>query len=113
VLNKTRKFKMILCVSCLSVLQACANTTVVHPDPDDPWEKSNRAVMAFNDEFDKYILKPTAKDYQWIIPISINTHINMAHFLAHNDWILLGHVTNLFPASQQASTICSCRYAQS
>jgi ABC-type transporter lipoprotein component MlaA len=45
--------------------------------------------MAFNDEFDKYILKPTAKDYQWIIPISINTHINMAHFLAHNDWIFL------------------------
>jgi len=67
-LNKIRKFKMILCVSCLSVLQACTTTTVVHPDPDDPWERSNRAVMAFNDEFDKYILKPTAKGYQWITP---------------------------------------------
>lgn len=42
-----------------------------------------------------------------IIPIPINTHSNVAHFLVHNNWILLGHPTNLFHASQQASTICS------
>ncbi|TXL23464.1 ABC transporter, partial [Methylococcaceae bacterium HT2] len=65
-LNKIRKLRVVLSVGCLSILQACA--TVAHPDPVDPWESMNRGILSFNDEVDKYVLKPVAKGYQWITP---------------------------------------------
>ena len=65
-LNKIRKLRVVLAISCLSLLQACA--TVTHPDPADPWEGMNRGILSFNDEVDKYVLKPVAKGYQWVTP---------------------------------------------
>lgn len=34
----------------------------------DPWEGFNRKIYVFNDVLDRYILKPTAKGYQWLAP---------------------------------------------
>lgn len=61
-----KKIKIIICLSGLLVLQACA--TVSHPDPADPWEGMNRGILSFNDEVDRFVLKPVAKGYQWITP---------------------------------------------
>ena len=65
-INKIRKYRLILAGLSLALLQACA--TVAHPDPADPWEGVNRGILKFNDEVDKYVLKPVAKGYQWITP---------------------------------------------
>ena len=73
-LKISRKFRIILCVSYLLILQACA--TVSHPEPSDPWEGMNRGILSFNDETDKYILKPVAKGYQWITPEFVDVGIS-------------------------------------
>ena len=73
-LNNSRISKLILCVCCVSVFQGC--TTIVHPNPADPWEGMNRDILSFNDEVDKYILKPTAKGYQWITPNFVDVGIS-------------------------------------
>jgi phospholipid-binding lipoprotein MlaA len=34
----------------------------------DPWEPLNRKVFAFNETLDKYILRPTARGYRFVMP---------------------------------------------
>lgn len=34
----------------------------------DPWEGFNRKIFAFNDVADRYLLKPAAKGYQFVLP---------------------------------------------
>lgn len=45
---------------------------LVPPDPDveeyDPWEKFNEATFSFNYHMDKWLLKPTAKGYNAVVP---------------------------------------------
>lgn len=64
-INKN-KYSLLLGGVVLIVLQAC--TTVPHLVPADPWEGMNRDILSFNDQVDKFILKPVAKGYQWITP---------------------------------------------
>lgn len=35
---------------------------------DDPWEPFNRRVYVFNDTLDRWVLKPTAKGYNYVMP---------------------------------------------
>ncbi len=72
--NIIRKYHLALGVGSLALLQAC--TTVTHPDPADPWEGMNRDVFAFNDQVDKFVLKPVAKGYQWITPEFVDVGIS-------------------------------------
>lgn len=37
-------------------------------NPDDPWEGFNRSMHAFNDVFDRFLLRPMAKGYTKITP---------------------------------------------
>ncbi len=41
----------------------------------DPWEGYNRAVFAFNDGADRYLLKPLAKGYRAITPDLVEPHV--------------------------------------
>lgn len=34
----------------------------------DPWESTNRMIFAFNETLDKYILRPVAKGYDFVMP---------------------------------------------
>ena len=45
------------------------------PHPSDRIESFNRAVFKFNDQADKYILKPAAKTYQFLTPSLIDEGI--------------------------------------
>lgn len=42
--------------------------SALEPEPEDPYEQTNRAVYALNDAVDKAAVKPLAKGYQKIIP---------------------------------------------
>jgi phospholipid-binding lipoprotein MlaA len=54
------------------------------PAPDheveeyDPWEKFNEKMFAFNYHFDKWVLKPTAKGYNAVMPGMFQTMIDNA-----------------------------------
>lgn len=48
-------------------LAGCA-ATGTEPNPDDPWEGTNRSVDAFNTAIDSVTLKPLAKGYRKFIP---------------------------------------------
>lgn len=73
-INKISKYRLVLGLILLAMLQACA--TVSHPDPADPWEGMNRDILSFNDQVDKFVLKPVAKGYQWITPEFVDTGIS-------------------------------------
>ena len=54
----------------------------VPPDPDveeyDPWEKFNEKMFSFNYNMDKYVLKPAAKGYNYVMPDMFQTMIDNA-----------------------------------
>jgi len=54
----------------------------VPPDPDveeyDPWESFNEKMFNFNYNMDKYVLKPTAKGYNAVMPDMFQTMIDNA-----------------------------------
>jgi len=45
-------------------LGACSTT----PHPDDPWYGWNRGAHTFNEDADRFVIKPVAEAYQWITP---------------------------------------------
>jgi phospholipid-binding lipoprotein MlaA len=50
----------------VAVLAGCA--TVKTPNPDDPWERYNRSMFAFNDAVDGAVIKPVALAYDQLMP---------------------------------------------
>ncbi len=48
------------------------------PQEYDPWEPFNEKMFAFNYNFDKYLLKPVAKGYNFIMPDEIQRMISNA-----------------------------------
>ncbi len=55
---------ILLTITCLS---GCA-TSPATLSSDDPWEDWNRDVLAFNDDLDRYFMKPIAEGYDWLMP---------------------------------------------
>jgi len=54
-------------VSVITVgLSLSACSTAHHPD--DPWYGWNRGVHTFNEDADRFVIKPVAEAYQWITP---------------------------------------------
>lgn len=50
-----------------ALLGGCA--TAPQPQPDhDPWEGFNRAMFTFNDDVDRWVLEPTARGWDWLVP---------------------------------------------
>jgi phospholipid-binding lipoprotein MlaA len=61
-------------LSSLLLLQGCA-TLDGPPNPDDPLERFNRSMYAFNDTVDQYVMKPVAKGYNAVMPDVVNTGV--------------------------------------
>jgi len=55
------------------LLSGCAHRPA--DDPSDPLEPVNRAVFAFNEEADQYVLRPVAQGYQKVVPSFARTGI--------------------------------------
>jgi phospholipid-binding lipoprotein MlaA len=48
----------------------------VEPDEYDPWEGFNEKTFEFNRRLDKYVLKPVAKGYNFVVPDEIQIMIS-------------------------------------
>lgn len=53
-------------LAAAALLSGCAHSPA--EDPPDPLEPVNRAVFAFNEQADKFVLRPVAKSYDWVMP---------------------------------------------
>jgi phospholipid-binding lipoprotein MlaA len=60
-----KKLLKLGCLVLFGILDGCAT---IANDPMDPYEGWNRGVQTFNDNFDKYAMKPVAEGYQWVMP---------------------------------------------
>jgi phospholipid-binding lipoprotein MlaA len=49
------------------LLSGCA-TASKQADPRDPFESFNRGVYEFNEQLDRFVLKPVAEGYRWVLP---------------------------------------------
>jgi phospholipid-binding lipoprotein MlaA len=59
---------------------AASSSPPLDPEPQeyDPWEPFNEKVFAFNYNFDKYLLKPVAKGYNFVMPDELQRMIGNA-----------------------------------
>ena len=62
----------------------CASLPPGKRDPHDPWERMNRATYKFNDKFDHWIARPTARAYQKFVPHFVQT--GFRHFIDNIDY---------------------------
>jgi phospholipid-binding lipoprotein MlaA len=67
----------------LATLPGCATTAQTHETPadpvvenGDPLEPFNRAMYTFNDELDRYLLKPVAKGYRAVMPTPVRRSVS-------------------------------------
>ena len=49
----------------------------------DPWEPMNRRIFAFNEALDKYLLRPVAKGYRFVIPDPVERGVT--NFITNNN----------------------------
>jgi len=85
-LKTLNRFTILVLICSLSVAGGCA-TLDGPPNPDDPLERYNRAMFAFNETMDRAILKPVAKGYNWIMPDILSTGVT--NFFSNLDDIVV------------------------
>jgi phospholipid-binding lipoprotein MlaA len=66
--------RLLLLLSLLS-LTGCA-TVNGHGDPRDPLEGYNRAMHAFNEDFDRALFQPLARGYNKVMPRPVNRSVS-------------------------------------
>ena len=59
-----------------SMAQARDSITDMEPEEYDPWERFNEKMFDVNRNLDKYVLKPVAKGYNFIVPDEIQIMIS-------------------------------------
>ncbi|MGM0593136.1 MAG: MlaA family lipoprotein [Pseudomonadota bacterium] len=70
-----RKLHLLLIILPALLTAGCA-TVEGEKHPDDPFEGYNRAMYAFNDDFDRALFKPTAEGYDKVMPTPLNNGIS-------------------------------------
>ena len=80
----------------LVVLAGCATTLQqARGGPGqrlDPWESWNRKVFNFNEDLDKYVLKPVATVYQKVVPRFLRTSVDNFFANAKDGWSFVNNV---------------------
>src|SRR5688572_20413034 len=73
----SRQFVPVFVVAMAVLLGGCSTVASKDADgssppvaegPRDPLEGFNRAVYTFNDKFDRYLTKPVAQGYRYVLP---------------------------------------------
>lgn len=74
--------RVALTVLALCVLAACGGTTPAPDGINDPFERTNRSIHAFNKEVDRQLLKPVSQGFGAVTPEPVKQVVsNMANTL--------------------------------
>jgi phospholipid-binding lipoprotein MlaA len=74
--------RVTLAIVTAFLLAACAGTTPAPDEINDPFERTNRGIHAFNVEVDRNVLKPVARGFGKVTPEPVKTAIgNLANTL--------------------------------
>jgi phospholipid-binding lipoprotein MlaA len=74
----------LLLLAVASLLPACASVPSGERDPNDRFERANRAVYRFNDALDRHIARPLATGYVKTVPQPVRTGVsNFFHNLSY------------------------------
>jgi phospholipid-binding lipoprotein MlaA len=81
----------LLMLTLLLSLAGCATTPAPPPEERDPFERYNRAVHAFNEDFDRALFQPLARTYQKVVPRPVNRGIS--NFFSNLDdvWVMVNN----------------------
>lgn len=71
-LNKS-KFLVILVMASMPF---CASLGLAQSVEQDPWEGFNRKVFVFNENVDRYFLRPIATGYKWVMPAPLDKGVS-------------------------------------
>lgn len=74
-------------------LAGCA----VNGDPRDPLEAINRPIHSFNEGFDRYVLKPVARGYVWVLPDFAQTGVRNFFSNLNDVTVLANNILQLKP----------------
>lgn len=74
-------------------LAGCA----VNGDPRDPLEAINRPIHSFNEGFDRYVLKPVARGYAWVLPDFAQTGVRNFFSNLNDVTVLANNILQLKP----------------
>ena len=80
ILNNKNLFKLFLAPLIIVLVSSCAQN-IANKEINDPLEGMNRSVFKFNQEFDKYVLKPINTGYEKLpnnVKRGISNHVNWA-----------------------------------
>jgi phospholipid-binding lipoprotein MlaA len=69
------RWRVLLGLSLLTGLSACASTETILRTDADPLRGYNRAMFTFNDKVDQFVLKPVARGYKAITPDPVDTSV--------------------------------------
>lgn len=72
ILSPRSSFRFAAIVLLLTFLGGCATAT----NPTDPLESFNRGVYQFNETLDRYVVKPVAQGYQFVLPQPVRTGVS-------------------------------------
>lgn len=81
---------------CLFLSMTFTQAAISQESVGDPWESFNRNVFAFNEGVDKYMVRPIAKGYRWLVPDPVER--SLSRFVRN-----IGEVNNIFNAVLQGS----------
>jgi len=74
--NVTVVLRTAICCLLMFTAGCAARGTAEQGQLNDPFEPVNRGIFAFNDVADKYVLRPVAVGYQWLLPGFLRTGVN-------------------------------------
>jgi phospholipid-binding lipoprotein MlaA len=92
------------CAALLLVVALHAGCATAQPSPGsapavaaprseaDPWEGFNRQVFAFNEGFDRVLLRPVAEGYQAVLPELVRTGIGNVFDNVRDAWSAANHL---------------------
>ncbi len=81
---------MVFAFGCIAFLGACSSVSDIASSDveNDPYERQNRAIFAFNMGVDDYVLEPTAKAYKASVPMPVRNAVSR-----HLEWASLPKTT--------------------
>ena len=80
-MSKNYKIYILLIVSII-LINSCTSPDSKFTSTQDPYERVNRKIFAFNQTLDKYVLEPASKTYNTILPDKVKSGVSN-----HLNWI--------------------------